>query len=99
MTKTFSKLTLAAGALALAFAPVTASAGTRAGDNSTVYTASASQPGQGRSAEGEALAGATAPFHVILALIVGGWATVFVAKSSDVLFDDEDEEEFQSAGV
>lgn len=94
-----AKLTLAAGTAALALAPVAASAGTRAGDNSKVYASSVSEPGKGRSVEGEKLVGGIAPFHVILALVIGGWATTFVAKSSDVLFDDDDEEEFQSTGV
>ena len=104
MTKTpfksaLAKLALTAGAAALSFAPVAASAGTRAGDNATVYASAESQPGKGRAAEGEKL-GASAPAYFILAAILGTWATVFIAKSSDVLFDDEDEDDgFQSAGV
>lgn len=94
-----AKFTLAFGTAALALTPVAAIANTRAGDNSTVYASSVSEPGKGRSAQGEKLVGGIAPFHVILALVIGGWATTFVAKSSDVLFEDEDEEEFQSAGV
>lgn len=108
MTKTpfksaLAKLALAAGAISLSFAPVAASAGTRAGDNAPVYSSSyssaQSQPGIGRSAEGEQV-GASAPVYFILAAILGTWATVFVAKSSDVLFDDDEEDDgFQSAGV
>lgn len=100
MTKSLSKFALAAGSIALALAPISATAGTRAGDNSKVYTSSASQPGAGRSAEGEEIAGGIAPFHVVMALFLGAWATAFVTKSSDLLFeDDEDETEFQSTGV
>ena len=100
MMKSLPKIALAAGSVALALAPVSASAGTRAGDSSKVYTSSASQPGSGRSVEGEQIAGGIAPFHVVMALFLGAWTTAFVIKSSDVLFDDEDEEEeFQSAGI
>jgi hypothetical protein len=101
MANTFSKLALTAGSIALALAPVSASAGTRASDNSIVYGESVTQPGVGRSADGEQVAGGVAPFHVVLAIIVGAWATAFVAKS-DVFSDDEDDDdddEFQSAGV
>lgn len=104
MTKTLlkpalAKFALAAGAISLSFAPVAANAGTRAGDNAPVYSSTQSQPGIGRAAEGEQL-GAGAPVYFILAAILGTWATVFIAKSSDVLFDDEEEDDgFQSAGV
>lgn len=99
MANTFSKLALAAGSIALALAPISASAGTRASDNSIVYGESVTQPGVGRSADGEQIAGGLAPFHVVLAIIVGTWATAFVAKS-DVFSDDEDDDdEFQSDGV
>lgn len=108
MTKTLlkpalAKFALAAGAISLSFAPVAANAGTRAGDNAPVYSSAnsstQSQPGIGRAAEGEQL-GAGAPVYFILAAILGTWATVFIAKSSDVLFDDEEEDDgFQSAGV
>lgn len=94
-----AKLALTAGAAALSFAPIAASAGTRAGDNATAYTSAESQPGQGRAAEGEQL-GASAPVYFVLAALFGAWATAFIAKSSDVLFEDEDEDDgFQSAGV
>lgn len=98
MTNTFSKLALAAGSVALALAPVSASAGTRAGDNSTVYGETVAEPGMARGVEGEQIAGGIAPFQVILALVIGAWATAFLAKS-DVFSDDEDDDEFQSAGV
>ena len=99
MANTFSKFALAAGSIALALAPVSASAGTRAGDNPVVYGESTAQPGVGRGVDGEQVAGGVAPFHVVLAIIIGAWATAFVAKS-DVFSDEEDDEdEFQSAGV
>ena len=72
MTKTLSRLALGAAAAGLAITPIAAQANTRAGDSARTYTAAAeSQPGIGRTAERQRVAGGADVFALIL---VGLWA-------------------------
>ncbi len=75
--KTLSRMMLVAAASALAIAPVAAQAGTRASEGSSV-----SAPGQGRTAKGEKIKGASA---IVLALLGAGLvvAGIVSASSSD----------------
>lgn len=57
MTKLTSRMMLTVAAAGLALAPIAAQANTRAGDSTSTYSASASQPGLGRQAEGEGVIG------------------------------------------
>jgi hypothetical protein len=50
-----SRLAVAVAGASMAFAPISATAATRAADNTTVYQASAAVPGTGRAAKGEKL--------------------------------------------
>ncbi|MEL6237961.1 MAG: hypothetical protein AAFQ90_05135 [Pseudomonadota bacterium] len=75
-----SRLVLTAALTSLAFAPIAASAKTRAADSSAVYTASA--PGKGREAEGEKL---VAP-SILLAILAAAAAAGVI-----VIIDDGDD--------
>ncbi len=81
-----SRLAMTAAAAGLAFAPIAAQANTRAGDSSTFYSASAtsavSQPGVGRSADGESLKGTSG----ILIILFGA----AVIAGIIIIIDDED---------
>ena len=92
MSRLLSKLAISAGAAALAFAPVAASAGTRAGDDASVYTDSVSQPGKGREARGESASGGLSLVSILIGVYIGAWTTLFVTE----IVEDDD---FQSAGV
>jgi hypothetical protein len=75
MMKTMSRLVVTASAASMAFAPIAVQANTRASDSGTVYTsASVSQPGVGRSDEGEDVYGRSGILLAILAAaaIIGG---------------------------
>ncbi|MEM7665248.1 MAG: hypothetical protein AAF250_05280 [Pseudomonadota bacterium] len=67
--KTFaSRLAVTVAAASMAFAPIAAQANTRAGDSSTIYSGSAvSQPGVGRSDDGESLKGTGGIIIILLA--------------------------------
>lgn len=82
MIKTTSRLVMTAAAASLAFAPIAASAKTRAADSGTVYTPAASAPGQGRAAEGERL---VAPG--VLAAILAAAAAIGVV----IIIDSDDD--------
>ena len=83
MMKFASRLAMTAAAASMAFAPIAAQANTRAGDSSTIYSASAaSQPGIGRSAEGESLEGTPG----ILVILFGAAAIVGII----LIIDNED---------
>ena len=95
MFKGTSKIIATAAAVGLAMAPVAAQANTRAGDQSPVYTSStASQPGLGRSEEGESVVGVPGILIGIFAAaaVIGG---IVIAASED----DEDTDETQSPGT
>jgi hypothetical protein len=79
-------LILAAAAASMALVPVAAQAGTRAGDSAAVYTASASQPGTGRSSSGEKIVGGGNIFALILAAL---WVGGVVAAGVDAADDDD----------
>lgn len=92
MSRTLSKLTIAAGAAALALAPVAASAGTRASDDANVYTSSVSQPGNGREAEGENVGSGLSIVSLLVGAYLGVWTTLFVKEITE-------DDNFQSAGT
>lgn len=87
MMITVSRLMLAAAATSLAFAPVAVQAGTRAGDNGSVYSANA---GLGRSADGESVASGAA---FILALFASA------AIISGIVFATDEDDTGQSPGT
>ncbi|MFW5634110.1 MAG: hypothetical protein ACOCYR_04385 [Erythrobacter sp.] len=74
-------LTVAAAGLALS--PIAAQANTRAGDSTATYSAPVSQPGMGRSAEGEKLVGPG-----FIAAILAAAAAVGII----LLLDDDDDQ-------
>ena len=84
MIKTTSRLVMTAAAASLAFAPIAATANTRAADSKATYT-TASAPGQGVAAEGEKLE-AEGGVGIIIAIlgaaaIVGG--IIILAEDDD----------------
>jgi len=83
MFKSTSKVIMTAAAAGLAFAPIAAQANTRAADAAPVYSNTASQPGQGRAAEGENAKGASAILIALFAgaAVIGGIA--IAASSGD----------------
>ena len=79
MMKLASRLVVTAAAAGMAFAPIAAQANTRAGDNSTTYSASAvSQPGAARSDEGESLKGTPGIIAILFAAAVVAGIIVIV---------------------
>ncbi len=92
MSRSYSKLAISAGAAALAFAPVAASAGTRAGDDASVYASSVSEPGKGREAKGESVAGGLSLVSILIGAYIGAWTTLFVTEITE-------DDDFQSAGT
>ena len=95
MFKKTSKVIVTAAAASLAFAPIAAQANTRASDAAPVYTnTSAAQPGLGREAEGEGVAGAPGILIAVFAAaaVIGG---VAVAAGED----SDDTDENQSPGA
>ncbi|MEM1050675.1 MAG: hypothetical protein AAGI28_01135 [Pseudomonadota bacterium] len=83
MLKVTSKVVTTVAVAGLAFAPIAAQANTRAGDQAPLYTGStASQPGLGRSTEGQSLEGAPAILIALFAAaaIIGA---IVVAASED----------------
>lgn len=95
MFKATSKVIMTAAAAGLALAPISAQANTRAGDQAPVYTSSAAaQPGLGRNAEGEGVAGV--PGIVIGIFAAAAVIGAVVIASSE---DDEDTDENQSPGA
>lgn len=88
MMKTVNRAILAAAAASVAVLPIAAQAGTRAGDNGTVYSVSA--PGLGRSANGESLESGEG---VVLALIGGALIITGIVLST------EDDDNGQSPGT
>lgn len=91
----FNKIITTAAAVGLAFAPIAAQANTRAADSAPVYTsASASQPGLGRTAEGEDIVGV--PGVIIGVLAAAAVIGAIVIASSE---DDEDTDPNQSPGT
>ena len=84
MKKTVSRIAMTAAAAGLVFAPIAAQANTRAGDSGAVYSIStASQPGVGRSADGESLEGESG---LLLALL----AAAAVIAGIIIIIEDED---------
>ncbi len=78
MMKTMSRVMLAAAAAGLAFAPIAAQANTRAGDSAPVFTGNAvSQPGIGRSAEGEEIV-KPGFLAAILALLIAAGVVIII---------------------
>ena len=73
-------------------APVTASAGTRASDDASVYTDSISQPGKGRTAKGESAAGGLSFVSILIGAYIGAWTTLFVTEITE-------DDDFQSPGT
>jgi len=94
MPRSFSKLAISAGAAALAFTPIAASAGTRAGDDASVYSASVSQPGEGRAAEGESVGGSSSFVSILIGIYIGAWTTLFITEVTE-----DDKHKFQSTGI
>lgn len=92
MAKFTQKLMVTLASAGLVLSPVAAQANTRAGDSSTVYTASQVAPGLGRSAEGEGFGGDKG--DLIAALLVGLWATGII-----VILLDLDDDDNQSPGA
>lgn len=79
MMKSATRMMVAAAAASLAFAPIAAQAGTRAGDSGAVFAAS-SAPGMGRSADGESLDSGTS---IILALLAAGLVIAGIVAAAD----------------
>lgn len=89
--KMISKVLATTAAAVLAIAPAAAQANTRAGDSGKVYSAAASQPGQGKDAKGENL---VAPGILIAVLAAAAAAGIII-----VVDDDDDDEDDQSPGT
>lgn len=89
MTSTMSRLVMTAAAAGMAFAPIAASANTRAGDSAATYTAPASAPGKGRAAKGEKL---VAP-GILIAILAGA------AVIGAVIVINDDDDDNQSPGA
>jgi len=85
VSKIVSRIVLGAGAIGLALTPIAAQANTRAGDSARTYSAPASQPGAGRTVDGENVASAANLFALFM---VGLWATGVVLAITD---DDSDQ--------
>lgn len=98
VSKIVSPIVLGAGAIGLALTPIAAQANTRAGDSASTYSAPApaSQPGAGRAADGENVAGAANLFALFM---VGLWATGVVLAIADDGPDLVDDEPDQSPGT
>ena len=92
MSRMVSKLVITAGAAALALSPVAASAGTRASDDSSIYSDSVSQPGKGRTANGERVGSGISFVSMLIGAYIGAWTTLFVTEITE-------DDDFQSAGV
>ncbi len=86
MLKNTSKIIFAVAAATMAFAPVAAQANTRAGDSGAVYSAPGSQPGMGRSAEGEKFGSAANAFAWVLVAL---WLSGIVVIAADLDGDDD----------
>lgn len=82
MMKMTSRLMFATAAAGLAFAPVAAQANTRAGDSGVVYSAPVSDPGAGRSAEGEEVIG-SGFLAAILAAIAAAGVIIIIDDDDD----------------
>lgn len=68
-----TRMMLAAAAAGMAFAPVAASAKTRAADSSATYSAPASQPGTGRSKDGSKAKAESVVLGILAAgAVIGG---------------------------
>ena len=95
MFKATSKVIMTAAAAGLAFAPISAQANTRAGDQAPVYTsATAAQPGLGRGAEGESIEGTPGIIVAVFAAAAIIGAVVVIASE-----DSEDNNDNQSPGT
>lgn len=79
MIKIATRMMMTAAAASMAFAPIAVQAGTRASDNSSVYSVSA--PGVGREAEGESVRGGGIVLAIFAAVLIG--AGIFFAVDSD----------------
>lgn len=88
------KLTSTLAIAGLALAPIAAQANTRAGDSSSVYSSSLSQPGQGRSVTGE---GASGSGDIIAMVLLGLWASGIFIVAADIQFGGDDDN--QSPGA
>ncbi|MEP0189081.1 MAG: hypothetical protein ABJP70_04630 [Erythrobacter sp.] len=88
------KLTSIVAVASLSLAPVAAHANTRAGDSSTVYSSSLSQPGQGRSINGESVSGSG---DIIAMVLLGLWASGIFIVAADIQFGGDDDN--QSPGA
>lgn len=83
MMKTATRMMMAAAAASMTVLPVAAQANTRAGDSGAVYTSASAQPGLGRAAEGESVAGGLTIILALFssALIIGG--IILATESND----------------
>lgn len=79
MIKIATRMMMTAAAATMALAPIAAQAGTRASDNSSVYSVSA--PGVGRDAEGESIGAGGVLLAIFAAVLIGGG--IFFAVDSD----------------
>lgn len=88
------KLTSILAVAGLSLAPIAAQANTRAGDSSATYSSALSQPGQGRSVEGENASGAG---NIIAMALLGLWASGIIIVAADINFGGDDDN--QSPGA
>lgn len=68
MNNITTRIAVTIAAASMAFAPIAAQAGTRAGDNQTVYSTSAAQPGVGLDADGERSGGGAGGLGIVIAI-------------------------------
>ncbi|MBI1402424.1 MAG: hypothetical protein GC147_04345 [Porphyrobacter sp.] len=90
MIKTASRMMTAAAAASMVIAPVALQANTRAGDSGAMYSAPAAQPGLGREADGESIAGAGT---IVIGLLATAAVVVGIIKATS------SEDEGQSPGT
>lgn len=86
MLRTLSRVIMTAAAASVAILPIAAQAETRAGDSGAVYSVSSSQPGLGRSSEGESAIGG---FGILLALLAAGLIATGIFFAADDGDDDD----------
>lgn len=94
MGKIITRLALSAAAASMAIAPIAAQANTRAGSSGTFYSSSVSQPGTGRSVDGEEIAGIPAILAIVFAAAT--IAGIVIIAEDD---DDDDDDDNQSPGA
>jgi ABC-type sugar transport system substrate-binding protein len=95
MMKTTARLMLTVAAAGLALSPIAAQANTRASDSNATYSVPSSQPGMGRSADGESIVG-PGFLAVIAAAAAALGVYLLIDDDSDTIIDDA---ENQSPGA